>query len=275
VEPKNVKMLPMRKYRISTNLSYRQRHLYEKPRHYNTGKEIDPETGLYYFGARYLDPKASRWLSGDPAVSEYIPSAPVNEEARKRNGNLPGMGGVFNYVNLHVYHYAGNNPVKYIDPDGRDDVDEVNNRAQALQMLYDAFNFIDLNASFTYERDAVNKIRDMMNNGKVQLDNIKERTGNDDYSYYDSRLDIIVIDINKAISDGMEELVDSLMHEGIHAVFGNRPASREFYINEEYLAYNAGLHMGNLYRFQNNIRIRRIEWTYEEVRRIVESRLRQ
>jgi hypothetical protein len=28
------------------------------------------------------------------------------------------MGGVFNLVNLHVYHYAGNNPVKYIDPNG-------------------------------------------------------------------------------------------------------------------------------------------------------------
>ena len=83
------------------------------------GKELDTETGLYYYGARYLDPKASRWLSGDPAVSEYIPSAPVSEEARKRNGNLPGMGGVFNYVNLHVYHYAGNNPVKYRDPDGK------------------------------------------------------------------------------------------------------------------------------------------------------------
>jgi len=26
---------------------------------------------------------------------------------------------VFNYVNLHLYHYAGNNPVKYTDPDGR------------------------------------------------------------------------------------------------------------------------------------------------------------
>jgi hypothetical protein len=42
----------------------------------------------------------------------------VNDEAKKRNGNLPGQGGVFNYVNLHVYHYAGNNPVKYVDPDG-------------------------------------------------------------------------------------------------------------------------------------------------------------
>jgi RHS repeat-associated protein len=84
-----------------------------------TGKELDSETGLYYYGARYLDPKTSRWLSGDPAVGDYIPGAPVNDEARKRNGNLPGQGGIFNTVNLHLYHYAGNNPVKYMDPDGR------------------------------------------------------------------------------------------------------------------------------------------------------------
>ncbi len=84
-----------------------------------TGKELDEETGLYYYGARYLDPKYSRWLSADPALGDYIPGAPINDEARKRNKNLPGMGGVFNTVNLHLYHYAGNNLVKYLDPDGR------------------------------------------------------------------------------------------------------------------------------------------------------------
>ena len=84
-----------------------------------TGKEMDEETGLYYYGARYLDPKYSRWLSGDPALTDYIPKAPIDDEAKKHNENLPGMGGVFNVVNLHLYHYAGNNPVKYTDPDGK------------------------------------------------------------------------------------------------------------------------------------------------------------
>ena len=73
--------------------------------------------GNIYMGARYLDPKYSRWISTDPALAEYIPGAGKSDEADK----LPGMGGVFNSVNLSLFHYAGNNPVKYTDPDGKED----------------------------------------------------------------------------------------------------------------------------------------------------------
>ena len=71
-----------------------------------TGKEMDEETGLYYYGARYLDPKYSRWLSGDPALGEYV------------SGTEKGEGGIYNGINFNLYHYANNNPVKYTDPNG-------------------------------------------------------------------------------------------------------------------------------------------------------------
>ena len=97
---------------------------------------------FYCFGARYLDPRTSRWISADPAVGDYIPQAPANDDARKHNQNLPGMGGVYNLVNLHVYHYAGNNPVKYVDPDGKFGVDPDNNIISA-----DLADINDLNAA--------------------------------------------------------------------------------------------------------------------------------
>ena len=100
------------------NMALKQRSSYGRRRQKFTGKERDAETGLYYYGARYLDPKTGRWLSGDPALGEYLPSAPVNDDAKKRNEKLPN-GGVYNYISLHSYNYSNNNPVKYSDPDGK------------------------------------------------------------------------------------------------------------------------------------------------------------
>jgi len=113
--------LVVRKSSEITNYHH-YRSLYGRSEKRFTGQILDQETGLYYYGARYLDPRTSRWLSGDPAMyqGDYLPSAPINDEAKKRNQNLPGMGGIYNIVNMHVYHYAGNNPIRYVDPDGRD-----------------------------------------------------------------------------------------------------------------------------------------------------------
>ena len=84
------------------------------PYHF-TGKEIDEETGLYYYGARYLDPRYSRWISTDPALGEYIPGA------GKDISKLPS-GGIYNPFSQSLFNYSNNNPIKYVDPNGKNPV---------------------------------------------------------------------------------------------------------------------------------------------------------
>ena len=42
----------------------------EMPYKFN-GKELDEETGLYYYGARYMNPKTSLWYGVDPLAEKY------------------------------------------------------------------------------------------------------------------------------------------------------------------------------------------------------------
>ena len=70
-----------------------------------TGKELDEETGLYYVGARYYDPRISQFLSTDPALAKGPEPALDNAKA------------------VSVYGYGINNPTRYIDPEGLDPKD--------------------------------------------------------------------------------------------------------------------------------------------------------
>lgn len=69
-----------------------------------TAKELDEETGLYNFGARYYDPRTSVWQSTDPILSEYLVA--------------DSESGVFVPANLSVYAYTHNRPLVATDPDG-------------------------------------------------------------------------------------------------------------------------------------------------------------
>ncbi len=71
-----------------------------------TSQEIDRETDLYYFGARYYDPRIGTWLSTDPAAPELM------------SGEGYG-GGIYLSAQLNSYAYAANNPVRLFDPDGQ------------------------------------------------------------------------------------------------------------------------------------------------------------
>ena len=64
------------------------------------GKEYDEETGLYYYGARYYDPRLSIWISTDPTENKH--------------------------PEISSYCYTDNNPIRFVDPDGMDWVEGVN-----------------------------------------------------------------------------------------------------------------------------------------------------
>jgi RHS repeat-associated protein len=63
--------------------------------HLFMGKEIDEESGLSFFGARYYNPEIGRWISRDDLAGE-----------------------TFEPQTLNRYAYVNNNPLKYLDLSG-------------------------------------------------------------------------------------------------------------------------------------------------------------
>jgi len=108
-----------------------------------SSKELDQETGLYAFGARYYDPRVGLWSSADPAQTAYLDGAPA--------------GGVLTPVNLATYTYVAHNPLILYDPDGRSwfsrALDWVQDGLDAASMALDATG---VGAAVSWVPDALN-----------------------------------------------------------------------------------------------------------------------
>ncbi len=95
-----------------------QRDIWATPYKFN-GKELDAETGLYYYGARYYTPEIGIWLSVDP-LSDKCP-------------------------HQSNYMYCSGRLVNVIDPDGRDEweFDEAGNMLNRIENKnQDSFHII-------------------------------------------------------------------------------------------------------------------------------------
>ena len=81
------------------------------------GKQFDEETGLYYYGARYLNPVTSLWYGVDPLAEKYQASG--------------------------SYLYCRQNPVRRVDVDGNDEV-HINGDGRIVKVINDHSVYITI-----------------------------------------------------------------------------------------------------------------------------------
>uniref|UniRef100_UPI002151A89A RHS repeat-associated core domain-containing protein n=2 Tax=Prevotella nigrescens TaxID=28133 RepID=UPI002151A89A len=87
------------------------------------GKQFDDETGLYYYGARYMNPMASIWYGVDPLAEKYI--------------------------NIGSYIYCHSSPIMLIDPTGEGDYYAKNGSYLGTDKKKDNFIYIQYSSGKT------------------------------------------------------------------------------------------------------------------------------
>jgi len=93
-----------------------------------TGKPLDINTNLYYYGQRYYDPNVGQFTQPDP-VSRYLTDP---QKLRQATGqNLQQF--LQNPQALNEYSYTQNNPIRYVDPTGEYTQEAYQNNSLAVR----------------------------------------------------------------------------------------------------------------------------------------------
>jgi RHS repeat-associated protein len=139
-----------------------------------SGKELDEETGLSYFGARYLDARQGQWISADPILDGLLDARGLaSPDLSPRSFHLPG----------HAFAYVANDPLNRVDPTGLMTADDMLASMQAggvggintlRKAYYDAAHSQRFQAGYKYQ---IEKSYDMFTKNKLQSVELKYGSG--------------------------------------------------------------------------------------------------
>ena len=210
----------------------------EMPYKFN-GKELDEETGLYYYGARYMDPKISMWLGVDPLAEKSL--------------------------NTSSYIYCKNNPVQLVDPTGMKW--EKPKEAEALKAKIDN-KVASLRTQISKDKERlangnlkekqINKINDRINEAQMRIDNLENSREDIDFLGNEEETTFAFLKTEggrhsvKRSSSGkilIETSSDALsIHEITHIIQSWQAGGLEF--NSEGNLLNAGINAPTRDRYQ-------------------------
>ena len=133
------------------------------------GEEFDEETGLYFYGARYMNPITSLWYGVDPLAEKYVWTSP--------------------------YIYGGGNSIRIIDPNGMGWVetedkktywDERVNSAEDIKFIPKGGRFLG-NTADLFDEQGIYKFGDDQGNilSAHPMENVIV-TGDKDYKFHHS-----------------------------------------------------------------------------------------
>lgn len=191
----------------------------EAPRQQFTGKERDAETGMDYFGARYMSAPEVRFTSPDPLLNSGHPSDPQT---------------------WNRYTYVGNNPLRNVDPTGLyyfvntcpeadvpcnaafgDTVQNVRRAYAATQAAYKkAVDHGDTKAAEALKRTLDGLGAEGKNNERGQRVNISVKldlSAPGETRFAEGTTSTINVVLNPGFSNGPEDAQAAVVHEGVHA----------------------------------------------------------